>query len=94
MATKGTRTAKTADELKKEVILAEQKLINLKKRAFAGEVNELIKNSSIKAEFDKIMKDAKGVTDIAILEAIGAIVGIKRLVISQSPKATRKPKAK
>ncbi|MDH6300919.1 MULTISPECIES: hypothetical protein [Polynucleobacter] len=93
MAT-GTRTAKTAEQLKKDVEIAEQKLIALKRRAFSGEITEMIKNSTIKAEFDKIMKDAKGVTDIAILEAIGAIVGIKRLVISQSPKATRKPKAK
>lgn len=91
MATKGTRTrtVKTAEQLKKDVELAEQKLIALKRKAFAGEITEMIKNSSIKAEFDKILKEAKGVSDVAILEAIGAFVGIKRLIVTQSPKTKR-----
>ena len=91
---KGTRTAKTAEQLKKDVELAEQKLNALKRRAFSGEITEMIKKSSIKAEFDKILKDAKGVSDIAILEAIGTVVGIKRLVVSQKPTVKRASKKK
>ena len=91
---KGTRTAKTAEQLKKDVEIAEQKLIALKRRAFSGEITEMIKNSTIKAEFDKILKEAKGVSDVAILEAIGAVVGIKRLVVSQSPTVKRASRKK
>ena len=91
---KGTRTAKTAEQLKKDVEIAEQKLIALKRRAFSGEITEMIKNSTIKVEFDKILKEAKGVSDVAILEAIGAVVGIKRLIVSQSPTVKRASKKK
>lgn len=93
---KGTRTAKTAEELQKEVLKAEQKLVALKKRAFAGQVTELIKKSSIPEEFKRILGLAKGVSDTALLETIGDVVGIKRLVVSQSEpvKRNKTPKAK
>lgn len=91
---KATRTAKTAEQLIKEVENAEKKLMALKKRAFSGQITEMIKKSSIKAEFDQILKNANGVSDVAILEAIGAVVGIKRLVVSQSPAVKRASKKK
>lgn len=89
---KGTRTAKTAEELLKEVELAEQKLASLKKRAFAGSLSEKVKNSTIPAEFKKILDGSKGVSDIGLLEVIGTIVGIKRLVVTQSEAKTRAPR--
>ncbi|MDH6524420.1 hypothetical protein [Polynucleobacter sphagniphilus] len=85
MAT-GTRTRKvmTADDLKKKLEAAKEALKALERRAYAGEVTEAIKKSSIPAEFKKIKNSAKDVSDIAILEAIGNVIGIKRLVVSQS----------
>ena len=66
----------------------------MERRAFAGEITEAIKKSNIPAEYNKIKALAKDVSDIAILEAIGLAVGIKRLVVTQSEPTKRKPKAK
>ena len=78
------RKSLTAEDLKKKLEAAKEALKALEKRAYAGEVTEAIKNSSIPAEFKKIKDSAKDVSDIAILEAIGNAVGIKRLVVSQT----------
>ncbi|MBT8550547.1 hypothetical protein G6731_01040 [Polynucleobacter paneuropaeus] len=78
------RKSLTAEDLKKKLEAAKEALKALEKRAYAGEVTEAIKNSSIPAEFKKIKESAKDVSDIAILEAIGNAVGIKRLVVSQA----------
>ena len=78
------RKSLTAEDLKKKLEAAKEALKALEKRAYAGEVTEAIKNSSIPAEFKKIKDSAKDVSDIAILEAIGNAVGIKRLVVSQA----------
>jgi len=94
MATAGTRKIMTAEDLKKKLADAKEALKVLEKRAYAGEINEAIKNSSIPAEFKKIKDGAKDISDIAILEAIGTILGIKRLVVSQSEAKKRSPKKK
>ena len=94
MATKGTRTAPTAEQLKLKLAKAKEALKALERRAFAGEITEAIKKSNIPAEYNKIKALAKDVSDIAILEAIGLAVGIKRLVVTQSEPTKRKPKAK
>ena len=94
MATKGTRKTATADDLKAKLEKAKVALKALEKRAFAGEITEAIKNSNIPAEYKKIKELAKDVTDLAILEAIGLAVGIKRLVISQTETKTRTKKVK
>ena len=93
MAT-GTRKTLSADELKKKLEAAKEALKALEKRAYAGEVTEAIKKSSIPADFKKIKESAKDVSDIAILEAIGNVIGIKRLVVSQSEVKKRTPKKK
>ena len=91
MAT-GTRKALSADELKKKLEAAKEALKALEKRAYAGEVTEAIKKSSIPAEIKKIKDSAKDISDIAILEAIGNVIGIKRLVVTQSEVKKRAPK--
>ena len=47
MATKGTRTAPTADQLKAKLAKAKEALKALERRAFAGEITEAIKKSNL-----------------------------------------------
>jgi hypothetical protein len=54
----------------------------------------LIKKQNIVSSFKTIQANAKGISDVAILNAIGKAVGIKRLVVTQAEAAKRKPKAK
>ena len=84
MDTRAPRKTLSADDLKKKLEAAKEALKALEKRAYAGEVSDAIKKSSIPAEFKKIKDSAKDVSDIAILEAIGNVIGIKRLVVTQS----------
>lgn len=84
MATRAPRKTMTADDLKKKLEAAKEALKVLEKRAYAGEVTEAIKKSNIPADFKKIKDSAKDVSDVAILEAIGIVIGIKRLVVTQS----------
>ena len=84
MATRTPRKTMTADDLKKKLEAAKEALKALERRAYAGEVTEAIKKSNIPTDFKKIKDSAKDVSDIAILEAIGNVIGIKRLVVSQS----------
>ena len=84
MATRAPRKSLSADDLKKKLEAAKEALKALERRAYAGEVTEAIKKSNIPAEFKKIKDSAKDVSDIAILEAIGNVIGIKRLVVTQS----------
>ena len=91
---KGTRKTLTADELKQKLADAKEAIKALERKAFASEVTDAINKSNIPADFKKIKDGAKGVSDIAILETIGQIMGIKRLVVTQSEPVKRKPKAK
>lgn len=94
MATGRTRKTLTADELKQKLADAKEAIKTLERKAFASEISDAINKSNIPADIKKIKDDAKGVSDIAILETIGQIMGIKRLVVSQSEAVKRKPKAK
>ena len=78
MATRTPRKTMTADDLKKKLEAAKEALKVLEKRAYAGEVTEAINKSNIPADFKKIKDSAKDVSDVAILEAIGIVIGIKR----------------
>lgn len=89
MATRQRKTL-TAEDLKKKLADAKEAIKALERKAFASEVTEAIKKSSIPADFKKIQEGAKGVSDIAILETIGLVMGIKRLVVSQSEAKPRK----
>ncbi len=93
MATRKPRVTKTSAELKQELEEAKKKIAELEKRAYAEELTELIKSTSIVADFAKIQAKAKDITPLAILEAVASAVGIKRLQVTQAPPATRKPRA-
>lgn len=92
MATRQRKTL-SAEDLKEKLEKAKEAIKALERKAFASEITEAIKNSHIPADFKKIQEGAKGVTDIAILETIGLVMGIKRLVVTQSEAKPRKKKA-
>lgn len=91
MATRAPRKTLSAEDLKKKLADAKEAIKALERKAFASEITEAIKKSNIPADFKKIQEGAKGVSDIAILETIGLVMGIKRLVVTQSEV---KPRAK
>jgi hypothetical protein len=95
-ATKTTRTrkVKTTEDLKADLAKARAGLVALEQRAYAGELDEHVKNSAIVKEFTAIREKVKGASDVAILASIGKAVGIKRVEVAIKPAATRKPKVK
>ena len=95
-ATKTTRTrkAKTAEEMKADIVKARAALAALEQRAYAGELDVHVQKSAIVKEFTAIREKVKGASDVAILASIGKAVGIKRVEVTIKPAATRKPKAK
>ena len=95
-ATKKTRTrkAKTAEEMKADIVKARAALAALEQRAYAGELDGHVQKSAIVKEFTAIREKVKGASDVAILASIGKAVGIKRVEVTIKPAATRKPKAK
>ena len=89
-ATVTKRKVKTVTDLKNEIAETKAKLAALEKRAYASEIKEAIESSGIVAAYKKIKDGAKGIDEIVILAAIGAAVGIKRLVITQKDSVKRK----
>ena len=90
----GTRKAKSAADLKAQLEKAKAAIAVLEQRAYAGELDELIKKSNIVSAFNVVKANVKGATDLAILAAIAKAVGIKRVEITQKAPVPRKPKAK
>lgn len=90
-ATKTTRTrkAKTAEDLKADLAKARAALVALEQRAYAGELDEHVKNSAIVKEFTAIREKVKGASDVAILASIGKALGIKRVEVTIKPAVTR-----
>jgi len=85
MATRKPRVTKTSEDLKKELEEARKKLAALEQRAFAGELDEAIAKANFVTEFLKIKIAVPKVSDVAILQAIGSAVGIKRVQVTQAP---------
>ncbi len=92
MATRKPRSSKTSEDLKKELEATKKKVAELEKRAYAEELAELIKATSIVADFAKIKGKVKDIKPVAILEAIANAVGLRRIQISQLEPAKRKPR--
>ncbi len=90
-ATKTTRTrkAKTTEDLKADLAKARAALVALEQRAYAGELDEHVKNSAIVKEFTAIREKVKGASDVAILASIGKALGIKRLEVTIKAAVTR-----
>ena len=88
MAT-GTRKKKTTEDLKAQLAAMKAKMTALEQRAYAGELNELVKNSAMVKEFQAIRSKVQDASDVAILAALGRAVGIKRVEVTQKPAAKR-----
>jgi hypothetical protein len=84
MATRRPTKPKTSADLKAQLAEAKKRLADLEKRAYAEELTELINATSIVADFVKIKARVKDINDVAILAAVGAAVGIKRLEVKSS----------
>ena len=93
MATR-KRTEKTSADLIKDIAATKARLASLEKRAYAGQLNEMINRTAIVKDFGAIQSKVTDISPLAILSAIGAAVGIKRLVLSQSEPIKRKPNVK
>ena len=91
MATRKPTKPKTSADLKAQLAEAKKRLADLEKRAYAEELTELINSTSIVADFVMIKARVKDINDVAILAAVGAAVGIKRLEVKQLEPAKRKP---
>ena len=82
---------KTSADLKQQLEAAKKRLADLEKRAYAEELTELINSTNIVADFAKIQSRVTDIKPVAILAAIGAAVGIKRLQVAQAEPTPRKP---
>ena len=89
---KKTRKVKTAADLKADLEKAKARIAVIEARAYAGELEEMVKQQNIVSAFNVIKANVKGASDVAILSAIGKAAGIKRLVITQSEPTPRKKK--
>lgn len=87
-----TRKTKSAAELKADLEKAKANLVALEQRAFAIELDELIKKTNIVSDFNVLKANASGASELTILSAIGKACGMKRLVVSQSAPIKRKAK--
>ena len=82
---------KSSAEMKLQLEAARKRLADLEKRAYAEELTELINSTNIVADFAKIQAKVKDIKPVAILAAIGAAVGIKRLQVAQAEPTPRAP---
>jgi len=92
MAT-GTRTPKTTAEIKVALAAAKKKVATLEQKAYEGELTELIKAAHFATDYAALKKSLPSVGDTVILSAIAKVVGAKRMQITQTAAAKRKPKA-
>ena len=81
---------KTSADLKAQLETAKRRLKDLEQRAYEEELTELIKATNIVADFAKIQAKVTDIKPTAILSAIGAAVGIKRLEVAQAEPKPRK----
>jgi hypothetical protein len=86
---KKSRYKKTADDYKKDLEKAEANIKLLKEKAYASELDALLKKQNIVSSFNVIKANVQGISDLQILTAIGKAAGIKRLVVSQTPAVVR-----
>jgi len=92
MATR-KRTPKTTAEIKADLAAAKKKVAMLEQKAYEGELIELIKSAHFVADYQALKKSLTSVSDTVILSAIAKAVGIKRIQVTQTAPAKRKPKA-
>lgn len=82
MDMKVSRKRMSADGYQEKLEKAKIALTALEEKAYASELEELIKKQNIVSSFKVIQSNVREISDVAILTAIGKAVGIKRLVIT------------
>lgn len=94
MAEARQRKVKTAAELKAEIEKKRREIAELESKAYASELDEAAKSFGASKLFADIKAQVTGVSDVAILAAIGKAAGVKRLEITQkaAPQRTKKSK--
>ena len=93
MKERKSRQPKTTADLLAAIEKKKQELAELEAKVHGTSLNELVKKHGADKAFHKIKEEAGNVSDLLILRAIGAVVGIKRLSVTQSPAVARKRKA-
>ncbi len=91
MASRKPSKPKTAAELRQQLEAAKKRLAELEERAYAEELNELIRGTSIVSDFAKIQARVTDIKPVTILSAVANAVGIRRLTITQAAPTPRKP---
>lgn len=87
------RKAKTAAEIKAQMEKLKEQLAQLELTEHAEELKAVIAKLKLQDVFANIKSKIKGVTDIAILTAIGKELGITRLSITQAEPKKRAPRS-
>ena len=90
MTTRKPRAPKTSAELKQQLEKMRAAVAAMEKKAYAEELGELIRNSSIVSDFKAIQAKVSDIKAVAILEAVAQELGIKRLAITQADAPKRK----
>ena len=93
-ATKQTRKAKNAAEIKADLEKLKQRLAAAEAKEFGADVERMVKELNIASNFNVIKANVKGANDMLILNSIAKVVGIKRVQITQSEPVPRAKKAK
>lgn len=88
------RKVKTAEDLKAAMAAAEGRLKKAKTAYHKTALDEAMKSSGFAELFKKLKASTKDVSDIDLLSALAASIGIKRLTITQAPPKPRSPKQK
>jgi len=86
------RTPKTTAQIKVDLAAAKKKVAMLEQKAYEGELTELIKAAHFVADYTALKKSLTSVSDAVILSAIAKAVGAKRIQVTQTAPAPRKPK--
>ncbi len=87
------RKAKTAAEIKAQMEKLKEQLVQVELTEHAEELKAAIEKLKLKDMIADIKSKIKGVTDIAILTAIGKEIGIARLSITQAEPKKRAPRS-
>ena len=86
------RTAKTVDQIRAEIEAARQRLANAEAKEFGFAIEAALKKQNVVSSINVIKANVKGANDLLILRQLGELMGIKRLVITQSDPKPRKKK--
>ena len=79
-----SRKRMSADDYQAKLEKAKTALTALEEKAYASELEELIKKQNIVSSFKFIQANVRGISDVSILTAIGKAAGIQRLVVTKA----------